>query len=124
MAGPAARRTVLMVRCPLSFAALLLAGCVGSPSQPWLRYVAQKPVGWAGGGSNRLTTTMLNAAIAVDLHERDTHVDLIVENSTGGDLTVQVGPETTRAPTAAIGELQRRRLDQGRAEDVPDFVPY
>ena len=109
---------------PLFAVLALLAACAALPPQPWLRYVARDPAGWTAGEHGRLMTTLLGAAIAVDLHERETRVDLIVENSTGGDLVVRLGAETTQAPTAAIGEVQRRRLDQARAEDVPEIVPY
>jgi hypothetical protein len=108
----------------LLFVPFLFAACNTSPPTAWLRYEPQDLTGWQSAGDGMVTTTMLGARVDVDLKKRDTRIELAIENDTGGDLRVRVGPEASQAPTAAIGELRRRRIDQTRAEDVRDFVPY
>ena len=114
-----------MARRLLLFTTLaVLSACSTPPPTAWLRYEAADPNGWMLEGDGRLSVTLLGARLLVDLHQQQTRVELIVENGTTQDLEVRVGPEATRAPTAAIGELLRRPLDRGHGEEVPEFVPY
>jgi hypothetical protein len=114
------RRTALLLVVPFVF-----AGCSAGPAKPWLRFVADDPKGWQTGADGRLTTQVLGASVRADLHTRDPQIELQVENRSGGDLSIRVGPEATQTPTASIGDLRRRPLDQSRGEDVTkDYVPY
>jgi hypothetical protein len=114
------RRTALLLVVPF-----VLAGCSSGPPKPWLRFVAEDPKGWQTAADGRLTTQVLGASLQVDLHTRDPQIELQVDNRSGGDVSIRVGPEATQTPTASIGDLRRRPLDQSRGEDVTkDFVPY
>jgi hypothetical protein len=114
------RRTALLLVVPF-----VLAACSSGPPKPWLRFVAEDPKGWQKGADGRLTTQVLGASLQADLHARDPRIELQVDNRSGGDVAIRVGPEATQSPTASIGDLRRRPLDQSRGEDVTkDYVPY
>jgi len=114
------RRTALFLIVPFA-----LAACSSGPPKPWLRFTAEDPKGWEKGADGRLTTEVLGTSLQADLHTLDPRIGLQVDNHSGGDVAIRIGPEATQSPTASIGDLRRRPLDQSRGEDVTkDYVPY
>lgn len=113
-----------MLRASIPFLLLLAVACNTPPPRPWLRFEPSGSHVFRQTGPGQLEAEALGARLAVDLHRKDTQIRLELVNGTAQDLEVRVGPEARENPTAAIGELQRRRLDGSRGEEVPDFVPY
>lgn len=103
---------------------LLLSACRAPAPAAGLRYEARPVTGWTAAGDGRWTTTAFGAAIAVELPPREPRVELSIDNPTAQRLTVRLGPEVTRTPSAAIGEVQFRLRDRARAEGATDYLPY
>jgi hypothetical protein len=105
-------------------AGALLASCRTPPQRSALHYEARDATGWTRAGTGRWTAPAAGGALSVDLHPTELRLELRLENPTPGRLTVRLGPQTTRDPDAAIGELQHRRLDPARREGTTAFLPY
>jgi hypothetical protein len=108
---------------PLALA-LGLAACSAPPPRPWLRYELTATDGWTPAGEGAYTSRVLGADLRIDLHRRETRVELQIENKSGRELRLAVGPEALNNPSAAIGQVQRRPMGGGRGEDVPDYIEY
>ncbi|MBK8099728.1 MAG: hypothetical protein IPK26_21690 [Planctomycetes bacterium] len=108
------------------FALLLLtaSSCQHVGPKAWLRYEPTGAHDWEATGEGRLAATLHGCRVEIDLHQTQTRVELIAANDTGKDLEFRVGPDATRDPHTAIGEVQRRPLDNKPGEEVLDYVPY
>src|SRR5262245_50094051 len=105
-------RVVAVATCAL----LPLGACRTPPQRSALHYEARDPTGWASAGAGRWTAGAAGGALRVDLQADELRLEIRLENPTAGRLTVRLGPQTTRDPTAAIGELQNKRLDPAGRE--------
>lgn len=106
---------------------LLLCACVGNragKATGGLHYEARQADGWSEVRSGEVATSALGATVRALLHPTESRLELRVENPTAARLDVRVGPEATRSSSAAIGEVQHRRLDGARGEGTTDFLPY
>lgn len=108
----------------LALALVATSACHHIGPKPWLRYEPTGAHVWESTGDGRLATTMHGCRVEVDLHDTQTRVELIAPNSSGQDLEFRVGPDAAGDPQTAIGEVQRRPLDNKPGEEVLDYVPY
>src|SRR5262245_39631535 len=117
-------REVPIARAVGVCALLLCAGCRTPPQRSGLHYEVREASGWTRAAAGRWTAPAAGAALCVDLHPTELRLEVRLENPTPGRLTVRLGPQTTRDPDAAIGELQHQRLDPVRREGTTAFLPY
>jgi hypothetical protein len=103
---------------------LLLAACTSTPTRAGLRFRVTDPADWTQDADGRWSCSLLGARCAVDLGADDARLELAVENPTAAPIEVSVGPEATKSPTAAIGELRVLPLGRVPVENVPDYEPY
>jgi len=118
-------RSVPIARAISVCALLLAAGCRTPPQRSGgLHYEVREATAWTHAGAGRWTAAAAGGALSVDLHPSELRLEVRLENPSAGRLTVRLGPQTTRDPSAAIGELQHQRLDPARREGTTAFLPY
>jgi hypothetical protein len=89
---------------------LLLVACNTSPTRTGLRFEVTDADRWTPGADGKWSCSLLGARCAI--------------NPTPAPIELRVGPEATRNPTAAIGEMRVLPLGKMPVENVPDYQPY
>lgn len=104
-------------------ALLLLTACHSTAPRSWLRFAAASEKGFNREPDGRLRQDLGPVAIYVDLGKKDTRLEVTAENRGKSDVEIKAGADGA-STTAAIGEVWRRPIGAGNAEDVPEAVPY
>lgn len=107
----------------LLWCGLFAAACHTPAPRPWLRYARAGDTDWKQGDAGLLTATLHGAQVTVDLGQRQTRIEVRVDNGTAAPIEFRMGPEAS-SPRAAIGEVKLRPRSGPVGVPGPDIVPY
>lgn len=111
-------RATVLVLLPI-----LLSACHATRPQSWLRFAPVSDSGFTREPDGRLRQDLGLLAVHIDLGKKDTRIEVTIENRGEGEVQLELGAAGA-STTAAIGEVWRRPIGAGNAEDVPEAVPY
>lgn len=111
------------VRSAAVLGAALFAACHVPGPSTGLRFSAADPGSFAALSDGRFRQELGGLTAVVDLGQRQTRLELTVENPGQREQVLKVGADAASA-TAAIGEVWRRPLGAGAGEGVQEAMPY
>lgn len=90
---------------------VMAAGCNLPPVRTWVRFEPAGPSEWRSAGG-LLVGRLHEADVQIDLTNKQTKVQVTVENRSAQALEFRVGPDDA-TPHGAVGQVLLRQLDAG-----------
>ncbi len=89
-----------------------------------LHYQPAPATGWRELSDGHLAQSQQGVAIEVTMAADAPQLELSFVNDAPTRVVVRLGPESMRAASTAIGEVQLRHVDRARHDGTTDYLPY